>query len=254
MPHSRIIPLRRALGALATAVALLPGTALGQGYDRYGAPQHAYPQQAYPQQAYPQQTYPQQAYPQAAQPYGGVQARGYAVPNDPSALQPQHGGASDRYGANEVLTAGHEFFGATSGSLGGMIERVFARYGLPNGYILGEEASGAWFGGLTYGEGVMHTRNAGSHRVYWQGPSIGLDWGAQGSRTMILVYNLPHVDAALGRFGGVAGEAFAVGGLGARVLHKHGVTMVPIRTGVGARVGVNVNYLKFTPRPTWNPL
>ena len=164
------------------------------------------------------------------------------------------GGAQSHFTAREVLDAGHGFFGSTSGALGAMVERMFSRYGLPNGYILGEEASGAWFGGLTYGEGLLHTRNAGSHRVYWQGPSIGLDWGAQGSRTMILVYNLPHVDAALGRFGGAATEAYAVGGLGARVLQKNGVVMVPIRTGVGARLGINLNYLKFTPEPTWNPL
>ena len=223
-------PFARALGALAIASVLTPATVQAQTYDPYAAPQAP-----------------------TAQPYGGYDARAYAVPGDPLAAE-QRSTASGHFTAQQVVDAGHEFFGAASGSLGGLVERVFARYGLPNGYILGEEASGAWFGGLTYGEGVLHTRNAGSHRVYWQGPSIGFDWGAQGSRTMILVYNLSHIDAALGRFGGVAGEAYAIGGLGARVLQKNGVVMVPIRTGVGARLGVNLNYLKFTPRPTWNPL
>ena len=118
---------------------------------------------------------------------------------------------------------------------------------------MGEEGSGAYFGGLTYGEGILYTRNAGQHRIYWQGPSVGFDWGAQGSRTMILVYNLPEVNAALGRFGGVSGDAYLVGGLGTRVLKKNQIVMVPVRTGVGARLGVNLNYLKFTARPTWNP-
>ena len=184
-------------------------------------------------------------------PYAGQNgAQALAVPGEsPAAV----GTASQQFTAGEVVTAGHQFFGQASGSLGALIERMFSRYGLPNGYILGEEGSGAYFGGLTYGEGVLYTRNAGQHRIFWQGPSVGLDWGAQGSRTMILVYNLPELNAALGRFAGLAGEAYLVGGLGTRVLKKGGVVMVPVRTGVGARLGVNVNYLKFTAQPTWNP-
>ena len=237
-------PIALAPALLAAALAA-PAAAQSYGGDPYRGGYPASPQQPYAQQPYAQQGY--------SQPYGGVDARGYApAPANPA--QRATGGAQSQYTVREVVEAGHGFFRATSGSLGALTERVFARYGLPNGYILGEEASGAWFGGLTYGEGVLHTRNAGSHRVFWQGPSIGLDWGAQGSRTMILVYNLPHVDAALGRFGGAATEAYAIGGLGARVLQKNGVVMVPIRTGVGARLGVNLNYLKFTPKPTWNPL
>ena len=163
------------------------------------------------------------------------------------------GTASQQFTAGEVVDAGHAFFGQASGSLGALVERLFSRYGLPNGYILGEEGSGAYFGGLTYGEGILYTRNAGQHRIFWQGPSLGLDWGAQGSRTMVLVYNLPELNAALGRFAGISGDAYLVGGLGTRVLKKNGVVMVPVRTGVGARLGVNVNYLKFTAQPTWNP-
>lgn len=237
--------LARLVAAAAIALAAVPAAA--QTYAE------TYPQAPY-NGGYPTQGGYDQGYgqPQAPGPYGGVDARGYAAPANPA--QRPGGGAQSQYTAGDIVEAGHGFFGSTSGALGALVERMFARYGLPNGYILGEEASGAFFGGLTFGEGVLHTRNAGSHRVFWQGPSIGFDWGAQGSRTMILVYNLPHVDAALGRFGGAAGEAYAIGGLGARVLQKNGVVMVPIRTGVGARLGVNLNYLKFTPKPTWNPL
>ena len=189
--------------------------------------------------------------PGAAQPYAYQNdVRSYAAPANPMR---QRAPLSGTYTANEVVEAGHNFFGAASGSIAAVVERLFSRYGLPNGYILGEEGSGAYFGGLTYGEGVLSTRNAGQHRIFWQGPSLGLDWGAQGSRVMVLVYNLRDLNESLGRFGGVAGEAFVVGGLGTRVLKKNGVIMVPIRTGVGARLGVNVNYLKFTTQPTWNP-
>ena len=184
----------------------------------------------------------------AAGPYAGQGAVARVAPANPTAPS-----ATGSYTAAEVVSAGHRFFGTASGSVAGVIERLFARYGLPNGYILGEEGSGAYFGGVTFGEGTLSTRNAGQHRIFWQGPSIGLDWGAQGSRVMILVYNLPDVNAALGRFGGVSGEAFVVGGLGTRVLKRNQVIMVPIRTGVGARLGVNLSYLKFTTRPTWNP-
>ena len=185
------------------------------------------------------------------QPYASQSdTRAYAVPQNP-AQQPAP--LTGTYSAREVVDAGHNFFGTASGSIAAVVERLFSRYGLPNGYILGEEGSGAYFGGLTYGEGILSTRNAGQHRIFWQGPSVGLDWGAQGSRVMVLVYNLPEVNAALGRFGGVSGEAFVVGGLGTRVLKRDSVVMVPIRTGVGARLGVNVSYLKFTTRPTWNP-
>lgn len=161
--------------------------------------------------------------------------------------------AQDAYTAQEIIDSGHRFFGATSGGLATIIEKIFASYGLPNGYVLGEEGSGAIIGGLTYGEGLLYTKNAGDHKVFWQGPSIGWDWGGAGSRTMMLVYNLDTVEAVYNRFGGVAGSAYAVAGLGFNVLKNGNVLLVPVRTGVGARLGVNVGYLKVTDRPTWNP-
>ena len=91
------------------------------------------------------------------------------------------------------------------------------------------------------------------HEGFWQGPSIGIDYGGDGNRTMMLVYNLPAIESMYGRFGGVSGSAFIVAGLGMTVLQRDGMLVVPIRTGVGARLGINVGYLKMTPRPTWNP-
>jgi hypothetical protein len=161
--------------------------------------------------------------------------------------------ANDTYTAQEIVDSGHRFFGATSGGLATVVEKVFSAYGLPNGYVLGEEGSGALVGGLTYGEGMLHTKNAGDHKVFWQGPSLGWDFGGQGSRTMILVYNLDSVDALYKRFGGVAGSAYVLAGLGFNVMKNGRVLLVPVRTGVGARLGVNLGYLKMTQRPTWNP-
>lgn len=160
---------------------------------------------------------------------------------------------AEQYTAQEIVDAGHTFFGATSGGLASLVEKAFASYGLPNGYVLGEEGSGAIIGGLTYGEGMLYTKNAGDHKVFWQGPSVGFDWGGQGSRSMILVYNLDDTNNLYKRFVGVAGSAYVVAGLGFNVLKHDNMLLVPIRTGVGARLGVNVGYLKLTETPTWNP-
>jgi hypothetical protein len=157
------------------------------------------------------------------------------------------------FSTDELVDSGHRFFGAISRGLAQAVEEAGRRWGQPNGYILGQEASAAFVGGLRYGEGKMYTRNAGDQRVYWQGPSLGFDAGADGDRTMMLVYNLPAVDAIFRRYGGLDGSAYFVGGFGFTALGADGVIVVPIRTGVGARLGVNLSYLKFTPRATWNP-
>lgn len=161
--------------------------------------------------------------------------------------------ASQAFTAQEIVDSGHQFFGATSGGLGSLIETIFAAYGMPNGYILGEEGSGALVGGLTYGEGTLYTKNVGDHRVYWQGPSLGWDFGGQGSRSMILVYNLDSIGSLYRRYAGVAGSAYVIAGLGFTVLKNGNTLLVPVRTGVGARLGVNIGYLKLTSGPTWNP-
>ena len=160
---------------------------------------------------------------------------------------------TDGFSAQDIVDSGHKFFGATSGGLATVVETLFSQYGVPNGYVLGEEGSGAIVGGLTYGEGTLYTRNAGDHAVFWQGPSIGWDIGGQGSRTMMLVYNLGSVDSLYHRYAGVAGSAYVVAGFGFNVLRYGDVLLVPVRTGVGARLGVNIGYLKLTQQATWNP-
>ena len=160
---------------------------------------------------------------------------------------------SGQYTVQEIIDAGHSFFGSTSGGLAKVVENAFDRYGLPNGYILGQEGSGAFIAGLTYGEGQLNTKNAGEHPLYWQGPSLGLDYGGQGTRVMMLVYNLANTEAIFTRFGGISGQAFVIAGVGMTALKNNDIVVVPIRTGLGARLGLNLGYLKVTPEPTWNP-
>ncbi|WP_262331782.1 DUF1134 domain-containing protein [Bosea sp. BH3] len=172
----------------------------------------------------------------------------------PALAQSNQGYSNQRsFSQNELVGSGHKFFGNVSRGLALTIEEAVRRWGEPNGYVLGQEASGAFVGGLRYGEGQLFTRNAGDRRVFWQGPSIGFDFGGEGARTMMLVYNLPVVDALYQRFAGVDGSAYFVGGFGFTALTAEGITVVPIRTGLGWRLGVNLGYLKFTPSATWNP-
>src|SRR5882757_390623 len=154
------------------------------------------------------------------------------------------------FSPDEIVNDGQRFFGTLSRGLADGVQEAGRRWGLPNGYILGQEASAAFVGGLRYGEGKMYTRNAGDQPIYWQGPSVGFDAGADGDRTMMLVYNLPAVGAIFRRFGGLDGSAYFVGGFGFTALAADNIVVVPIRSGVGARLGLNVSYLKFTSRAT----
>ena len=163
------------------------------------------------------------------------------------------GSLSDTYEGSDLIDSGKAFFGSASQGLASLVEQAVSQFGLPNGYILGEDAGGALFAGARYGEGVLYTRNAGEYNVYWQGPSVGFDVGGDGSKVMMLVYNLNQIQDVLGRFVGVDGSAYIVGGFGMTVIKRSNIVMVPIRSGVGARLGVNVGYLKFTSEPTWNP-
>lgn len=159
----------------------------------------------------------------------------------------------ETFRAEELVQSGHRFFGTVSRGLALTVEEAGRRWGQPNGYILGQEGSGAFVAGLRYGEGVFYTRNSGQEKIYWQGPSLGFDVGGDGARTMMLVYNLPATRALFRRFGGIDGSAYFIGGFGFTAMTDGGIVVVPIRSGVGARLGVNVGYLKFTHQATWNP-
>lgn len=224
--------------------------------------------------AVPGRTYPTERYnePSAApgQPYG----RPYSPPPDDYEGRGRRYGANDYgrgeeryepgprpyedttgggYSSREILDAGHNFFGSVSKGLASVVEYAFRKQGRPNGYILGQEAGGAFVAGLRYGEGILYTKDAGSHRIYWQGPSIGYDAGAEGSKVMVLVYGLSDPEEIYQRFGGVDGSAYFIGGVGLTFLQSDHVMVAPIRSGVGLRLGANIGYLKYTRRPTWNP-
>lgn len=168
--------------------------------------------------------------------------------NMDTTIQPE-----DTFSAQEVVDAGHRAFGGVTEGLALGIESLFSDFGRPNAYVIGEEGGGALIAGVRYGEGVLVTRNVGQHRLFWQGPSIGFDIGANGSRTMMLAYNLPSVEAVYRRFGGINGAAYAIAGLDISVYASEDIYLAPIRTGVGARLGINAGYLNVTRQPTWNP-
>ncbi len=157
------------------------------------------------------------------------------------------------FSSTELVSSGHRFFGSVSRGLASVVEEATARWGEPTGYILGQEAAGAFVGGLRYGEGTLYTRNRGDSKIFWQGPSLGFDFGGDGDRTMMLVYKMRNRAELLQRFGGIDGSAYFIGGFGMTALTANNIVIVPIRSGVGARLGINVGYLKFTDVATWNP-
>jgi hypothetical protein len=215
---------------LATGWALA-GPAVAQNAPPLPPPTQVPPQQPPPTQVPPQEPPPAQSMPET----------------------PQQPAPSNQYSPNELVDAGHRFFGGVSRGLAMVVEKAVSQWGQPNGYVLGEEAGGAFVGGLRYGDGTLYTKNAGDLRVFWQGPSVGFDAGADGARTMMLVYNLPRTEAIFDRFGGINGSAYFIGGFGMTALTANNIVLVPIRSGVGFRLGANLGYLKFTERPTWNP-
>lgn len=213
-----------------------------------------------PQQPYNPPGSGPQTYNGPGQPYGpppdsfnepnyGRQGR-YDGPNGPPPYRDER---DNSYSSNEIVAAGHQFFGTVTQGLARVIEYAFQKQGRPNGYILGQDAGGAFVAGLRYGEGTLYTKDAGSHRVYWQGPSIGWDAGGDGSKVMVLVYNLRDPGDIYRRFGGVDGSAYVVGGVGLTIQKNGDLVTAPIRTGLGLRLGANVGYLKYTRAPTWNP-
>jgi hypothetical protein len=157
------------------------------------------------------------------------------------------------YTTEEIVTKGHQFFGKASRGISEAVEFLFQSQGEPTAYIVGEEGSGAMIGGLRFGEGTIYYKDGTTQKIYWQGPSVGFDFGGNGSRTMVLVYNSDAPRELYKRFIGVEGSAYLVGGLGVNLQKNRNITLAPIRTGVGARFGANVGYLKYSRNPTWNP-
>ena len=156
------------------------------------------------------------------------------------------GGSTPTYAQKDVLSAAEDVFGRGAKGLGDVVERIFRERGEPNGYIVGREAGGAFVVGLRYGSGTLFHKVEGQQPVFWTGPSVGFDAGADASRTFILVYNLNDTNDLYKRYPAAEGKAFFVGGFGATYLQRDDVVLVPIKLGVGLRLGVNAGYLNFT--------
>ena len=161
---------------------------------------------------------------------------------------------TDQYRQEEITGAVENFFGVTSQGAAEVVERVFGDLGRPNAYIAGEEAALAVAVGLRYGEGWLYRRNKDPLQVFWTGPSVGFDVGANASKCFTLVYNLGSLDELFRRFPGAEGSYYFIAGIGVNYLRAGGVTLAPMRTGVGARAGVNIGYVNITREREWVPL
>jgi len=157
------------------------------------------------------------------------------------------------FSENEIVQAASGFFGATTEIVAKAVERVFRDQGLPDAYIKGDEGSGAFVVGLRYGSGWLIRKGREPQKVYWQGPSVGFDVGGNASKNFTLVYNLGPSDRLFQRFPGVEGSYYFVAGLGVNYQRSDGITLAPMRTGVGLRAGVNAGYLAYTRDRTINP-
>lgn len=157
------------------------------------------------------------------------------------------------YDQDTVLRDAQKFFGKGSEGLAKVIEKAFKEHGRPNGYIAGEEASGAIAVGLRYGDGTLKLKSGASRKVYWQGPSIGFDWGANASKVFVLVYHLTNTSKLFQRFPAVDGSFYYVGGVGINYQQRDGIILAPIRLGVGLRAGASIGYMHYSKRKTYNP-
>ena len=158
------------------------------------------------------------------------------------------------YDEDEMLKKAAAFFGKGSEGLAKVIEKVFKDQGRPNGYLQGEEVSAALAIGLRYGEGRATLKSGAGGKVYWAGPSIGIDAGANAAKVFTLIYNLPKLSAIYQRFPGVEGSLYWIGGVGVNYQHLDGITLAPIRLGVGLRSGASVGYLHYRREKSYNPL
>ena len=157
------------------------------------------------------------------------------------------------YQQGDVMDAAEGVFGKGAEGLAKMVQNILKKQGQPNAYIAGREAGGAFIAGLRYGSGVMHHKVEGDRPVYWTGPSVGFDFGGNGAKSFILVYNLYDSQDLFHRFPAVEGGAYVIGGFTASYLRRKDVVLIPIRLGVGWRLGANLGYLKFTETSKWMP-
>ncbi len=160
----------------------------------------------------------------------------------------------ETYSENDLVASISTHLGVTSESAATMIERMFKDSGRPTGYITGEEGGGAIIGGVRYGKGTLWMKDGSSQKIYWQGPTIGFDWGAEASKVFTLVYGLNDLNYIFQRFPGVDGSAFLVAGMAINYQRANGITLAPVRSGVGVRLGANIGYTSYTRKRSLIPL
>ena len=194
-----------------------------------------------------------EAAPAPAPAAGDEQPQGTRPPPAADAKQLARADASNSYAQADVIDAAEGVFGKGAAGLAGVIEKVFKNQGRPNGYIAGREAGGAIVVGVRYGSGTLYHKIEGQRPVFWTGPSIGFDLGANGAKTFVLVYNLHDTQELFRRFPAVEGDVYVVGGFTASYLRSGDKVLIPIRLGVGWRLGANIGYMRFTEKSRWSP-
>lgn len=161
---------------------------------------------------------------------------------------------TDTFTENEVVNTTSDFFGITTEATAKVVQRIFKDLGQPNGYIKGNEGSAAFIVGLRYGAGWLVRKNISPQKIYWRGPSVGLDIGGNASKVFTLVYNMKGPSDLYRRFPGVEGSYYFIAGIGVLYMRQNGVTVAPMRTGVGLRAGVNAQYQEFSADRDWVPV
>lgn len=164
-----------------------------------------------------------------------------------------YGADDNTYDEETILDEATELFGDGAEGLAKVLEKIFAKNGRPNGYIKGQEGSGALIVGLRYGSGELNHKIEGKKKVHWTGPSVGIDAGGNASKTFTLIYNLYDTEEMFRRYPAVEGSFYYIGGLGVNYHQRGDVILVPIRLGVGLRAGANVGYLKYSKKRKYIP-
>ncbi|MGZ8295616.1 MAG: DUF1134 domain-containing protein [Allosphingosinicella sp.] len=181
-------------------------------------------------------------------------AEPFAAPEDAApATASERASRAPTVPRKDVFTAAEGVFGKGAEGLADLIEDLLRKRGDPTGYITGREAGGAFIAGVRYGSGTLHHQIEGDRRVYWTGPSIGFDFGANADKVFVLVYNLNDSERLFRRFPAAEGSAHVVGGFTASYLRRGDVVLIPVRLGVGARLGINAGYMRFSQKNRWLP-
>jgi hypothetical protein len=153
----------------------------------------------------------------------------------------------------DVFSAAEGVFGKGASGLGDLLERLLKEQGEPTAYITGREAGGAFIAGIRYGSGTLHHQIEGDRPIYWTGPSLGFDFGADANKVFVLVYNLNDSQRMFRRYPAAEGNAYVVGGFTASYMRRGDIVLIPVRLGVGARLGVNAGYMRFSEKNRWLP-